>query len=189
MRILAQKQKANAVQRLRDRISIRLDDERKQPRGFRKTQRGLAARLGITQGALSEMLSGPAATRGLLAHLDKIADYFGVPPSLLVHANDTALIELQRGEWRLVQHWRRLPPETQDAIMEVFDYFAGLLPEEKEQRRLYVKWRKLSAAQREQMERTLDDQIRGSRFRRDPDTEPAAPASGHETRAASGSHD
>jgi transcriptional regulator with XRE-family HTH domain len=155
-----EKQPENAVERLKRRISERIDAEKDRPQGYRKTQQGLADAIGISKQTLSELLGGPQATRGLLAHLDKIAKYFGVPPSLLVHRNDTALMELQTIEYRLLQHWRSFPIDVQDRVIELFDYFAGLLPEEKEERRIWQRWRRLSAPAREKMEQILQDALK-----------------------------
>lgn len=188
-RHVAAKPKENAVARLKARISARLDADKDKPRNYRKTQAGLAAALKISKGSLNEALNGNASKRGLLFHLDGIAAYFGVPPSLLVHANDTSLIELQQGEWRLVQHWRRLPPEAQESVLLLFDYFAGLLPEEKEQRRLYQLWRRLTRLEQENFEKTLRDQLRGRPSRRGQDTGSAAPESSDGTPGATGTRE
>lgn len=183
------KKKETPVERLVRRINERIDADRDKPRALRRTQMGLAKRIGINKATLNSLLNGPISSRGLLAHLDKIADYFGVPPSLLVHANDTALMELHQGEWTLLQHWRRLSPDVQEGLLAMFEYFSGILPEEKEQRRLWMKWRRLSAAERERLERTVDDQLRGRRFQRDRDTEDAARPSSPETHAATGTQE
>lgn len=178
------KRQRNAVERLKDRISDRLDAERDKPRSLRKTQRGLADHIGIKEGTLSELLKGPSSSRGLLAYLDGIADYFHVPPSLLVHKNDTALMELQPGEYKVLQHWRRFPIDVQESMMALFDYFGGLMPEEKEIRRLGSLWARLTPNERENIERTIRDQIRGRRILRAGDSGAVAQASSHERPAA-----
>lgn len=154
----------NAAERLIRRISDRLDADRDKPRTHRRTQRGLAERLNISEGALSEMLSGPARTRGLMAHLDKIAEYFGVPPSLLVHRNDTALMEMTTEEYRVITHWRSFPVDVQEQMASMFDYFAGILPEEKEERRIWQRWRRLSPANRARMEAMLADTLKAEQL-------------------------
>lgn len=164
-----------AVQRLKRRISERLDIDRDRPRQYRKSQRGLAAAIGVSEQTLSELLSGPASSRGLLAHLDKIGAYFGVPPSLLVHRNDTALMEVQQEEYRLLTHWRAFPVDVQEQVMALFDYFAGLLPEEKEQRRWWTKIARIkSANDRARAERTIDEILRAQRTQRASDADPVA---------------
>lgn len=162
--LVAFKLSGNAVQRLRLRISERLDADKDKPQGFRRTQRGLAKRIGISEPTLSELLSGPQATRGLLAHLDKIADYFGVPPSLLIHRNDTALMEIAPEEYRVIKHWREFPRDVQEQIAAMFDYFAGILPEEKEERRIWQRWRRLSPPARARLESILEDAVKAEQI-------------------------
>lgn len=157
---MGQKHAENAVARLQRRIADRLDADRDRPKGFKRTQQGLADKLGIAKGSLSELLSGPAASRGLMAHLDKIADYFGVPPSLLVHRNDTALMEITPDEYRILRHWRTFPPDIKEQIAAMFDYFSGLLPEEKEERRIWQQWRRLSPGAQARMDQILQDTLR-----------------------------
>lgn len=174
-----------AVQRLKRRISERLDIDRDRPRQYRKSQRGLAAAIGVSEQTLSEMLSGPASSRGLLAHLDKIGTYFGVPPSLLVHRNDTALMEVQQNEYRLLTHWRTFPPDVQERMMAMFDYFAGLLPEEKEQRRWWVKFSRIKKpSDRLYIEQAIDDVLRAQSIERGGDAPPAGKASDDATASA-----
>jgi transcriptional regulator with XRE-family HTH domain len=187
--VVAKRSRENAVARLKRRIAERIDADHDKPRAFRRTQMGLADRIGITKQTLNELLNGPSSNRGLLAHLDKIAEYFGVPPSLLVHANDTSLMELHQGEWVMLQHWRRLSPEVQESLLAMLEYFAGILPEEKEQRRLWMKWRRLTAAEREGLERTLDDQLRGRRLQQGQDSDDAVRPSSPGTRAATGTQE
>lgn len=164
MRGFVAKNTENAAQRLLRRISDRLDADRDKPRGFRRSQQGLADKLGISKGALSDLLHGPASSRGLMAHLDKIAEYFGVPPSLLIHKNDTALMEIEQAEYRLIQHWRSFPPDVQEQLASMFDYFAGILPEEKEERRIWQRWRRLSPANRARMEAMLQDTLKAEQL-------------------------
>lgn len=153
----------NAVDRLKDRIAERIDADRDRPRGIRYSQSGLAKRLGINRSTLNELINGPSSQRGLLTHLDTIADYFGVPPSLLVHANDTASMELTREEYRVVAHWRTLPPEVRASAMGVLDYLSGLLPEEREERSIWLRWRRLGAPSRLRMEGILSDALAAER--------------------------
>lgn len=161
---MVQKLQENAVARLKRRIADRLDADRDRPKGYKRTQQGLAERIGIHKATLNELLNGPTSNRGLLAHLDKIADYFGVPPSLLIHKNDTALMELRPEEYRLVTHWRNFPIDVQEQIALMFDYFAGLLPEEKEERRIWQRWRRLSPPNRARLEAMLEDTLKAEQL-------------------------
>lgn len=145
----------NAAQRLLRRIGERLDADRDKPRAYRKTQRGLAKALGVADSSLSELLDS-TSKRGALAHLDKIAEYFNVPPSLLVHGNDTDLMELKPNEYRLIEHYREFPPDVQETISAMFDYFSDLLPEEKAQRSIWTRWRFLSPKGQARMNRLLE---------------------------------
>jgi hypothetical protein len=149
-----------AAERLQRRIRERLDAEKLTAIQFRRTQRGLSKRLQIGDSAISELLTQPASTRGLLRYLDTIADYLGVPPSLLIHRNDTKMIEVGPGEYRLLTHWRNFPADIQQQIMVLFDYFGGLLPEERAQRLWWSKMRRLSAADRRLVEQTIDASLR-----------------------------
>lgn len=176
MLTVAKKSAETAVDRLKRRVAERIDADRDRPPGYRKTQADLAAAIGIAKGTLNELLNGASSTRGLLAYLDRIADYFGVPPSLLVHRNDTALMEIHPSEHRLLTHWRTFPPDVQETVMSMFDYFSGLLPEEKEERRIWQKWRRLSPKDREHMERQLTELTRLSRRSAGTNTAPAPTA-------------
>lgn len=164
----------SAVVRLKRRITDRLDADRDRPRPYRRTQQGLAEKIGISKATLNELLNGPSSNRGLLAHLDKIADYFGVPPSLLIHRNDTALMELTADEYRVIKHWRTFPPDVQEQVASAFDYFAGLLPEEKAERKIWQRWRRLSPAARARLEDALETAYRAERTSRRATTGSAA---------------
>lgn len=180
---VATKRAENAVDRLKKRIAHRLDEEKDRPKGYRKTQQELAKKLGIEKSTFNELLNGPSSTRGLLAHLDIIADYFGVPPSLLVHRNDTAIIEIFQDEYRLLTHWRALPVDVQEQVMAMFDYFAGLLPEEKAQRRFWQMYRRLDGRDRQTIENQMRDTLLARRLERKSRSAPAAQPSADETAA------
>lgn len=152
------------VDRLKRRITDRIDADRDKPRGYRRTQVGLAEKMGISKATLNELLNGPSAQRGLLARLDLIADYFGITPSLLVHRNDTSLIELRADEYRLITHWRNMPADVQQTVMDAFDYFVGLLPEEREARRIWRMWRALGSRDRAELEELLREAYRTRRI-------------------------
>ena len=152
------------VTRLHRRIAERLDADREKPRAFRKTITGLAKHCGIAKSTLSEQLSGPGARRGLLFHLDKIGEYLDhTPASQLVHRFDTAQMELTSEEFRLVAHWRSWPIDVQHRVMVLFEFFAGLLPEEQEQRRFWFKWRRLKASDRREIEASIDELLHRQR--------------------------
>lgn len=146
-----------AVDRLKEQIAERIDADRARPREFRFSQRRLADHIGITKQTLNELLNGPSSRRGLLTHLDKIADYFGVTPTTLVQAGVLALHELTIEERRLVEHWRTLPFTVRDSAMGVMDYLSGLLPEEREERSIWQRWRQLGSRDRARLDRMLTD--------------------------------
>lgn len=176
------------VDRLKRRITDRIDADTDKPRGYRKTQAGLADKMGISKATLNELLNGPSAGRGLLARLDLIADYFGITPSLLIHRNDTALIELRPDEYRLVTHWRNMPADVQQTVMDAFDYFVGLLPEEREARKIWRMWRALGSRDRAHLEDLLREAYRtrrtvAAKTSPAPDAEASAPATGVPARA------
>lgn len=183
--VVAKKPADTAVDRLKRRIADRIDAEKDRPRGMRRTQTGLADHLGITKATLNEALNGPSAQRGLLKHLDRIGDYFGVPPSLLVHKNDTAVMEVQQEEYRLLAHWRRFPPSVQERLMEMFDYFAGLLPEEQEGRRWWSKIQRIrKPSDRRDIEQAIDDVLSAQRTTQDDDATRVGEASSDATASA-----
>lgn len=181
---MVRKAQDNAVIRLKRRIADRLEADKDRPRGFRRTQIGLAEEIGITKQTLNELLNGPSSQRGLLAHLDKIAKYFGVPPSLLIHKNDTAMMEVEPEEYRLLAHWRRFPTSVKDRLMEMFDYFAGLLPEEREARRWWHKIQQVrNPSELSAIEQGIDDVLHAQRTRPDESAMPAARGSSAATTA------
>jgi transcriptional regulator with XRE-family HTH domain len=131
------------VTRLKARISAALDATRDRPLPLRKTQVGLADACNITKQTLNEQLNGPNAQRGLLVHLDQIAEYLETTPTALVQQGDTALVELAGDEQRLIKHWRHLSLTTRIAVMDLLAYFDGLLPEEREERRWWQEIRRI----------------------------------------------
>lgn len=182
---VAKRHSETAVDRLKRRIADRIDAEKDRPRGMKRTQMGLAEHLGITKATLNEALNGPSAQRGLLKHLDGIGSYFGVPPSILVHRNDTALVEVQQEEYRLLAHWRRFPPSVQERLMEMFDYFAGLLPEEQEGRRWWSKIQRIrKPSDRLDIEQAIDDVLNAQRTGQDDSATIAGKASSDATASA-----
>ncbi len=174
-----------AVDRLKVRMTARFEAEKDKPRDLRRSQSDLAEKLGIGRSTLNEALSGESARRGLLHHLDAIADYFNVTPSLLVHRNDTNLIELRGDEYRFVSHLRQMPTSVQEHLLLLLDFFAGLLPEEREHRRIWMQLRALRPERRAVVLKTLDDQMADQRrTRQGKDTGPAAPGSAVQRHAA-----
>lgn len=165
-----------AVDRLRDRINARIDADRHRPRDYRYSQRALADFIGVSKSTLNEMLNGGKARQGALARLDKIADYFGIPPSLLIHRNDTAMMEVAPQEYRLLSHWRRMPASVKERVLEMFDYFAGLDPEEQEARQLWHRFQAIRNSQvRRDIEQTIEDALRAQRAGLIEDETPAGP--------------
>lgn len=182
---MAKKRADTAVDRLASRIADLIEADRHRPQALRRSQTGLADFIGVSKGTLSEMLHGKRAEQGALARLDKIAEYFGVPTSFLVRRHDTPLMELQHGEFRLLLHWRRFPPSVQQRMMEVFDYFAGLLPEEQEARRWWHRVQLIrNTDARRAIERAIDDALREQRYAPDISNPAAAEGPSVETRPA-----
>lgn len=152
-------------ERVRLRTKALFDRERHKPRAYqRRTQTGLAKKLGIEPGTLSNALNGRDSHAIRLKHVDVIADYFGVPPAALVTMQGNVLNELTPEEVRLIEHWRDFPVDIQDRIMSMFDYFAGLLPEEKEQRRWWIKISRIrKQSDRLYIEQAIDSVLRAQR--------------------------
>lgn len=161
----------------------RLDEDRNKPMASRRTQVKLAAHIGITKSALNELLHGQSATQGLLARLDGIADYLDLSPAELVKAESSTLMELSVAEQRIVQQWRDWPREVRAAVLRLFDYFGGLLPEEQDAREHWYLFRQLREADlRAQMLGTLRDAVNSQpRFRPNALTSVAEPDRSAET--------
>lgn len=163
-----------ATARVRQRVLDLLDASRESPRGLRKTQSGIATALGLNKATISQILKGKSDFR--MAHLDALADYFGVPPSTLFRLESSRLIELTPAEIRLVRHWRTWPAEIQALILPLYDYFAGTFPEEKEMRRWWLKVQRVRRpSDRDYIERTLDDVLRAQSTERGAGAGTAAP--------------
>ena len=149
-----------AVERLQNRISYRLDAERDKPARFRKNQQRLAEKLKVTKQTLSEMLHGPAAKQGLLARLDEIADYLEVPPSFLIHRNDSSLIEVSAEEAKLLKYWRTWTLDVRGQVLSMIEFLAGLLPEEIEDRMYMRNVKRLTTAHRTLHDESLQRLLR-----------------------------
>jgi hypothetical protein len=155
-----------ADDRVRERIRLRLQELRRHHPFGGKNQEGLAKILEVKPSSISEMLKLKATRkeRGLLTHLDDIAKYLDVPPSFFVVKNEKAVVELQDEEPQLIAHWRRLPKGIQRQVMDVLTFVAGLLPEEREQRRWWVKIRRIAdPARRAEIEQLIDDILQKQR--------------------------
>jgi transcriptional regulator with XRE-family HTH domain len=155
-------------ERVRLRTKELFDRERNKPRVYqRRTQASLAKLLGIEPGTLSNALNGRDKHAIRLKHVDIIAEYFGVQPAALVQRSGNNLVELAPVEVRLLTHWRDFPTDIQTQIMTMFDYFAGLLPEEKEQRRWWIKVSRLrKPSDRRRVEQMIDDLLHEQRIAR-----------------------
>lgn len=152
-----------AVERVQARIKERLAAEER-PKGSKRTQKALARVLGISSASISEMLNGPASKQGLLHHLDAIADYLGVPTSLLVSRAQSTIAELRKHEPKMLAHIRSLPDHVQLDLLSVLEHFCGLLPEEREARYWWSRIRRIKRAEdRERLDRVLDDVLLGQR--------------------------
>jgi len=165
------------VVRLKRRIADRLDEDRDKPMALRRTQKGLADKLGVTKSTLHEMLNGHAAQQGALARLDVIADYLGMSPAELVKSERSRLMELSIAEQRIIQQWRDWPREVRATVLRLFDYFGGLLPEEQEAREYGYLLRQIKDPDlRARMVGALRDAVNSQRKWR-----PASPASDADT--------
>lgn len=143
------------------RIQDRIDADRHRPGGLRRTQAGLAEYIGVTKATLNEWLNGESATRGALPRLDKIAEYFDIPPTVLIAKQDNVLLEIQPSEFRLLAFWRRFPLSVQTRILEMFDFFAGLPPEEQEGLRLWHRFQLIRNSDvRKAIDKSIDDALR-----------------------------
>jgi hypothetical protein len=150
----------NAAQRVSEAVQRLLDAQKDTPQRLRKTQRGLADALKIDAATINQAIARRKGQAFRLVQLDAIADYFGVTPATLIQRPTSELWELTPNEVRLVRHWRAWAFDVQTAVMQLLDFFAGMLPEEKEDRRLFQKWRKLSRQDRAYAESTIDDLLR-----------------------------
>lgn len=166
-------------ERVRLRVRDLFDKERQKPRAYqRRTQSELAGKIDIEPGTLSSALNGREQHAIRLAHLDIIADYFGIPPAALVAREGSQLEELPPVEQRLLAHWRELPKEIQARVMDMFDFFAGLLPEEQEARRWWYKIARLKKpSDRAELEDELNELLRRQRLVRNDADAPVARAS------------
>lgn len=173
-------------ERVRLRTKELFNRERAKPRSSRRrTQTALAKLLGIKPGTLSNALGGRDQHAIRLKHVDVIADYFEVPPSVLVTRPGNAFHELTPDEMRLMAHWRDFPLDIQERVMAMFDYFAGLLPEEKEQRRWWVKISRIrKQSDRNYIEQTIDSVLRAQRIEQGGDAPPAGKESFDATESA-----
>lgn len=152
----------NAAQRLKRHIKRLLDEQRssKGAGGQRRTQAGLAKALGVKQNAVSAVITAADVPHFKLRELDVIAEYFGVPPSMLVAQDGDELWELTPSEMRVIRLWREWPMEVQELVLNMLTYFASLSPAEKQVRRYLSKFRRLSRRDQEHIERAVDALLR-----------------------------
>lgn len=156
----------SAVDRLKWRIKSRIDADRERPRDVRLSQQGLADKIGIGKGTLSELLSGKSSTQGLLAHLDTIADYLGVPPAELIAPYDSQLMELRRDEYRLLRQWRAWPPDVRAKFLSIVEFFGQIWPEDLEARTWIHDLRRLGTDGRRNMRDALNAALLTQREKR-----------------------
>jgi hypothetical protein len=144
----------NAAQRLKRNI-LRLLDEHSAGT-TKRTRVGLAKALGVKPNGISTILGAPDVPHFKLRDLDRIAEYFGIPPAALIAEDGNVLWELRPSEMRLMRIWRQWPLDVQDATLFLLNYFAALEPAEKSIRRLLSKFRRLSKNDQDYVERTID---------------------------------
>jgi hypothetical protein len=170
-----------AAERVRGRIKARLLH-------MNKDQEWLASALRISAPSVSEMLSPPKRRkrpeRGLLHRLDDIAKALDMPPSYFIVKNERAVVELHGDEHKLIAHWRRLPKGVHRQVMDLFTFVAGLLPEEREERELWLMIRRLGSADRSGMVQLARDILQKRRTGAGTYTEPAGQASSPATEPA-----
>lgn len=150
----------NAAQRVKRNVRRLLQQQRTGFPKHRKTITGLAAALDQKPNGISTILSADDVPHFKMRDLDKIAEYFGVPPAALVQAEGDALWELTPTEMRVLRLWRDWPREVQDQVLNVLSYFVALAPSEKQSRRFLSKFRRLRLTDQEYVERTMDSLLR-----------------------------
>lgn len=149
----------NAGQRLKRNVK-RLIDEHRGQKGEKRTIAGLAAALDQKANGISTILKRSDVPHFKLRDLDTIAAYFGVPPAALIKEDGNAIFELTPTEMAVIRHWRALPRDVQMRLIEVLNYFAGVSPAEKQLRKFFGKYRRLSRADQAYLDRTMDSLLR-----------------------------
>jgi transcriptional regulator with XRE-family HTH domain len=104
----------NAMERVQRRLALLLDE--RTPTG-RLRHKALAAHLGKTEAWLSNILHSRRGVR--LIDLDKIADFFRLPPSELIRAADAELVEVTPTEKALLRKYRQCDAEMQFAVKKM----------------------------------------------------------------------
>jgi transcriptional regulator with XRE-family HTH domain len=107
----------NAMERLRGRLALLLDD--RTPAG-KIRQKRLADYMGKSEAWLSNVLSGKRGLR--IVDLDKLSEFFHIPPSELVREGNGELVEVTPTELRLLRRLRgieRTDPELRDGILKI----------------------------------------------------------------------
>jgi hypothetical protein len=149
----------DAAQRLKRNVR-RLLDEQRGLKGPRRTISGLAGQLELKPNGVSTILKASGVPHFKLRQVDQIAEYFGVPPAVLIKEDDSNLVELTPSEMRLIRIWREWPREIQHHVLEMLAFFAALAPAEKQARRYLSKFRRLNRKDQDYVERTLDSLLR-----------------------------
>ena len=111
-------QHTDAPARVRQRIARLLED-----RG--RTQRALAHHLGHGDQWVSNLMAGRHVLS--LKELDRVADFFNVPPGEIVRVADEPW-ELTPTEMRVVRALRMLPPAIRDHLVTLADTWFGPPP-------------------------------------------------------------
>lgn len=127
----------DAAQRLVDNINAILDREKSKPRQFRKKQKDIAALLGVTPATISQTLKRRDGSTFRLVYLDALADLLGTTPTDLLKRPESTVWELTADEARWVRYYRMWTKDVRATILGLLTYFAGLLPEEREQFRFW----------------------------------------------------
>lgn len=109
----------DAMQRLRRRLAVLLDDRTP---GGRLRQKTLARYLNKSEAWLSNILAGRKGLR--LVDLDQLAEFFALPPAELIRRESDNLVEVTPTELALLRKFRRMDEAMRNAILKI----AGLEP-------------------------------------------------------------
>jgi transcriptional regulator with XRE-family HTH domain len=162
---------------MRERVRALLD---RQGKSLRKLADALDIDHGEVSKKLRERKPGEPDERNrdfTMRQIDAVAEFLRVPPALLIQNDTSTLQELTDEELRLVKHWREWPPDIQELVLPLLDYFTGQTPMEREQRRMWMRYRRLNVRDRAYVERSIDDLWSQQKRERAARTAPAAPRS------------
>lgn len=101
----------DAMERCRLRLRQLLDE--RTPAG-RLRQKTFAKHMGHTEAWLSNILNGQRGLR--LVDVDKVADFFRIPPGELIRETDSDLVEVTPTEQKLLRKIRRVSDEYRQTI-------------------------------------------------------------------------